>query len=236
MYNYESRIRYSELDKTGHLKIESLLDYLQDCCTFNSEDIGLGDAYWKENHMAWMLSSWQIVVERYPVLGEMVTFSTAPYEFKGFIGNRNFLVTDKDGNRIAYANSIWSLIDTKEGKPVRPTQEIIDKYVLEEKLDMEYAPRRIAIPDKMLQAENIIIRAHHLDTNNHVNNGQYVRIAMDCLGRECSVKQLRVEYKKQSYLGDTLIPWIAEGDDGKHVVVLKDAEGTVSCVVEIQEG
>ena len=41
MYSYQSRIRYSELDETGHLKIESLLDYFQDCSTFHSEDLGL---------------------------------------------------------------------------------------------------------------------------------------------------------------------------------------------------
>ena len=101
MYHYKSRIRYSELDETGHLKLESLLDYFQDCSTFHSEDIGLGVEYLKKNHQVWVLSSWQIVVERYPKLGEIVVTGTAPYEFKGFIGFRNFLMTDEAGNDLA---------------------------------------------------------------------------------------------------------------------------------------
>jgi len=30
MYQYQTRIRYSELDESGHLKPEALLDYFQD--------------------------------------------------------------------------------------------------------------------------------------------------------------------------------------------------------------
>lgn len=236
MYSYESRIRYSELDETGHLKIEALLDYFQDCCTFQSEDIGCGQSYWKENHLAWVMSSWQVIVDRYPLLGKVVTIATAPYDFKGFIGYRNFLMTDQEGNRLACANTIWSLIDTQTGKPVRPSQELIAHYVLEKKLDMEYAPRRIDVPGELLKGESVVIRKHHLDTNHHVNNGQYVRIAMDSLPKACEIKQLRAEYKRQSYLGDTLIPYVVSSGEGKYVVVLKDLEENINCVVEIQEG
>ena len=39
MYQYQTRIRYSELDESGHLRPEALLDYFQDCSTFQSEDL-----------------------------------------------------------------------------------------------------------------------------------------------------------------------------------------------------
>ncbi len=235
MYSYESRIRYSELDEKGYLKIESLLNYFQDCSTFHSEDLGVGVDYCKKNNLAWVLSAWQIVAERYPQLGEKVTIATAPYDFKGFIGYRNFWMLDGEGKRIACANTIWSLLDTEKGKPVRPSQEMLDKYVLNEKLDMEYAPKRIAMPEEMIKGEPVVIRSHHLDTNHHVNNGQYVRIALDSLAKECGIRQLRAEYKKQSYLGDVLTPYIGSTEEGRYVIVLKDEEEAVSCVVEIQE-
>ncbi len=235
MYSYDSRIRYSELDADGFLKIEELLDYFQDCSTFHSEDLGVGVAYCKEHHLVWVLSSWQIVVERYPRLGEKVTIATAPYDFKGFIGYRNFWMLDETGQRIACANTIWSLLDTQKGKPVRPMQEMLDAYTLSPKLEMEYAPKRIAVPDEAVKGEPIVIRPHHLDTNRHVNNGQYVRMALDCLTKECTIKQLRTEYKKQSFLGDILTPYVTASEDGRYVIVLKDAEEAVSCIIEIQE-
>ena len=42
MYQMESRIRYSETDADGRLTPEKLIDYFQDCSTFQSEDNGLG--------------------------------------------------------------------------------------------------------------------------------------------------------------------------------------------------
>lgn len=235
MYSYKSRIRYSELDETGHLRLESLLDYFQDCSTFHSEDIGLGVDYLRKQHLVWVLSSWQIVVERYPKLGEVVVVGTAPYDFKGFIGFRNFLMTDEAGNYLAYANTLWCLLDTESSKPAKPLEEMLKGYVLEPKLNMEYAPRRIVIPENGREGEEVLIRPHHLDTNHHVNNGQFVRIALDSLGRNYRVGQLRAEYKKQVMLGDVLVPYIAYTEDERCVVALKDKEGMVCCIVELKE-
>ena len=51
MYQYQTRIRYSELDESGHLKPEALLDYFQDCSTFQSEDLGIGIEYLKAGRL-----------------------------------------------------------------------------------------------------------------------------------------------------------------------------------------
>ena len=235
MYSYDSRIRYSEVDETGNLKIEALLDYFQDCSTFHSEDLGLGVSYLKEQHMVWMISSWQIIVERYPQFGDTVTVGTAPYFFKGFLGYRNFLMTDTQGKRLAYANTIWSLINTDNAKPTKLTEKMAEKYVLEPKLEMDYAPRKIEIPEESRKGEPIQIRPNHLDTNHHVNNGQYVRIAMDSLSKDFRIRQLRAEYKKQVYLNDVLVPYISCTQDGKYIVALKNEKEDACCIVELQE-
>ena len=155
MYSYQARIRYSELDESGHLKPEALLDYFQDCSTFQSEDLGVGIEYLREKNMVWVLSSWQIIVDRYPVLGEVVTVGTQPYEFKGFMGFRNFVMEDASGKRIACANALFSLINIETAGPMRPTEEMLEKYVLGEKIDMEYAPRKIRIPDGVVKGEDL---------------------------------------------------------------------------------
>ena len=161
MYSFESRIRYSEVGKDSKLTLEELLDYFQDCSTFHSEDIGVGTAYLSDNDMVWVLSSWQIIVDRYPELGEKVTIGTFPYDFKGFLGYRNFVMLDEAGNRIAYANSIWTLLSIEKQVPVRPTPLMVEKYVLEEKLPMDYAPRKIAVPEQTEEQEAIIVKKHH---------------------------------------------------------------------------
>jgi acyl-ACP thioesterase len=100
---------------------------------------------------------------------------------------------------------------------------------------MDYAPRRIGVPEELRAGEPVQIKKHHLDTNHHVNNGQYVRIAMDSLNTDCKIRQLRAEYKRQVVLGDTLTPWMARTEDDRRIVVLKDQTDNICCIVELQE-
>ncbi len=234
MYTFQSRIRYSEVGTDGQLTLESLLDYFQDCSTFHSEDLGIGVHYLKENHMAWVLSSWQIVVERYPGLNENVIIGTAPYEFKGFMGLRNFQMSTETGERLAYANSIWTLIDVEKMSPAKPTQEMVEKYVLSPKLEMDYAPRKITVPENGSTQEDILIRSHHLDTNGHVNNGQYVRMAMDFIPEGFVIKQMRAEYKKQAVLNDKIIPVLTVNEEQTvYTVSLNEEDGKPYSIVEL---
>lgn len=231
MYTFDSRIRYSETDSEGKLTMASLLNYLQDCSTFHSEDVGLGVDYFREVHQVWVLSSWQIVVERYPRLYEHVTIGTQPYDMKGFLGFRNFSMMTEDGEYLAKANSIWSLLNTDTGKPVPVNGEMLQKYGLGEKLDMEYAPRKIAVPEGGISGEPIVVKKHHLDTNHHVNNGQFVDMTMDFLPEQFVIGQLRAEYKKQAFLDDILVPCVVTGED-KVVVSLTDEKGAPYVVTE----
>lgn len=235
MYTFESRIRYSEVGIDGNLTLESLLDYFQDSSTFHSEDLGLGIDYLKERHLAWVLSAWQIVVKRYPHLNERVIIGTAPYDFKGFIGNRNFWMDTEDGERLAYANSIWTLMDISKMMPTKPTSDMLEGYVLADKLEMDYAPRKIIVPENGKEQEEIQVRPHHLDTNGHVNNGQYVRMAMDYVPKEFRISQLRTEYKKQAVLNDRIIPIAAVNEEGTcYTVCLNGEDGKPFSIIQLE--
>ena len=224
MYAFDSRIRYSETDSEGRLTLNALLNYFQDCSTFHSEDVGLGIGYMKEIGQVWVLSAWQIVVNRYPQLGEKVRIVTLPYELKAFLGYRNFAMLDEKGEYIAKANSLWSLLDVTTGKPVIVKEAMRKGYVADEKLDMDYAPRKITVPEGGQLLESIVVKKHHLDTNHHVNNGQYVNIAMEYLPDDFVIRQMRAEYKKQAFLEDVLHPYVVQTENG-YIICLQDEEG-----------
>ena len=231
MYAFDSRIRYSETDSEGRLTLNALLNYFQDCSTFHSEDVGLGIGYMKEIGQVWVLSAWQIVVNRYPQLGEKVRIVTLPYELKAFLGYRNFAMLDEKGEYIAKANSLWSLLDVTTGKPVIVNEAMRKGYVADEKLDMDYAPRKITVPEGGQLLESIVVKKHHLDTNHHVNNGQYVNIAMEYLPDDFVIRQMRAEYKKQAFLEDVLHPYVVQTENG-YIIFLQDEEGRPYVSVE----
>ncbi len=235
MYSFDGRVRFSETDSSGKLTLLSLLDYFQDCSTFQSEDLGIGMDYLREHGLVWVVSAWQIVVERYPGLCEQIQIGTAPYEFKAFLGFRNFAMMTPWGECLAKANSLWSLLDTNTGRPAAPPGEMVRGYALREKLPMDYAPRKIGLPEGGSRREPIVVKKHHLDTNHHVNNGQYVGMGMEFLPEDLQIRQLRVEYKKQAFLEDVLFPYVVLREN-IYTVALMDGEDKPYAVMEFAVG
>lgn len=83
IYSFDGRVRYSETGENGLLTLPGILNYFQDCSTFQSEEVGLGLKVLKEWKRFWVLSAWQVIVERYPALGEQIRTSTWAYGFRG---------------------------------------------------------------------------------------------------------------------------------------------------------
>ena len=233
-YSFNSRVRYSETGEDGRLTLPGALNYFQDCCTFQAESIGLGMEVLKARDRAWVLSSWQVIVDEYPAMGTEIKITTAPYDFKGFMGMRNFTIETADGRLLARANSNWTNLIISKGIPTRLTPADTDNYVLSEKIEMDYAPRKISLPDGMISQEPFQVQKHHLDTNHHVNNCQYVQMAMDYLPANYKIYQMRAEYKQQARLNDQICPGKAEAD-GVTKILLNDRNNEPYAVVEFME-
>ncbi|MCR5476639.1 MAG: acyl-[acyl-carrier-protein] thioesterase [Lachnospiraceae bacterium] len=236
MYHFEQRVRYSEVDEQRLLPLSGIIDYFQDCSTFQSEDLGVGLDYLTARGMFWVINSWQLEILRRPALGEVVSVWTRPYELKGFLGFRNFFLKDEAGEYLAKANSIWSLIRTDSFRPVQIPEEVMGAYELGEKLPMEYAPRKIRPEGETAQAEPLTVSRWHLDVNHHVNNGRYIQICQSLLPAGFEAKKLRAEYRAQAFLGDVLHPVIytESTDPEKYAVALNDAEGNAYVVLEVE--
>ena len=145
---------------------------------------------------------------------------------------------DDKNEYIVKANSMWTLVDTLSSRPSKAPQFISQAYELEEKLDMTYNPRKVLIPETddvlTLEKDPIHIQLHHLDSNHHVNNGQYVKLAMSALGEEENIGSLRIDYRKQAHLGDTIYPVVYKTDN-KSIVALYDENKSAFSVAEFAD-
>ena len=207
-YTIDGRIRFSEVDHTRRITLPGIVNYFQDCSTFQSEDLGLGIEHCSEKKRAWILSSWQVVVERYPKIGEKIQTSTWATDFNGLFGERNFCMTDS------------------EGKDVAP-------YGVGDPYEMEYESRKIALPKEAKELESFPVRRYHIDTNEHVNNCQYVQMALESLPKDKEVHQMRVEYKKSAVYGDVIYPRIAIEED-RTVIELCNEKARPYAVIEFK--
>lgn len=213
-YQFKSRIRYSETGLDRKLTLESLIDYFQDCSTFHSESCGQTIDRCRDEHRAWMIVSWQIEIERRPELGENIISRTWPYAFKAFYGYRNFALLDENEEYLVKANSQWVLIDTQTGYPLKVKPEYMSGFQVEEPLQMSMGnSRKLQMPSDCIRKDGITVSRHHLDTNNHVNNGQYIRMSEEFIPEDFEVRQVQVEYRKQAMLHDHIVPFVSVTED-----------------------
>ena len=238
MYEYKIRIGFSDCDTNKTFTLTSLIDAFQDCSTFQSEDLGVGFDVLTQNNLVWVINYWELNILRLPKLCDYVTVGTYPYDFKGCFGFRNFYMKDEKDEYIVKANSMWTLVDTISSRPSKAPQFISQAYELEQKLDMTYNPRKVLIPESddvlTLEKDPIHIQLHHLDSNHHVNNGQYVKLAMSALGEEENIASLRIDYRKQAHLGDTIYPVVYKTDN-KSIVALYDENKSAFSVAEFED-
>ena len=115
MYNYQIRVGYSTTDRTLKMTVPAILSCFQDAAIFEAENGSITMKYLKKHFLAWLLGAWQIVILRRPMLNEMVNVMTMPYDFKGFLGYRNFLMTSESGETLVKGHPSGHLLIHRKG-------------------------------------------------------------------------------------------------------------------------
>ncbi|MBO5489223.1 MAG: acyl-[acyl-carrier-protein] thioesterase [Eubacterium sp.] len=218
MYSRKDRTSYSRIDKDGLLGVSDVVNAMQDTCLFHSEDIGHGALKLLEKQRAWLVSYWHVVIKRRPKMAEEFWVHTWPYKFSGIFGSRNFLMETEDKEVLAYADSKWFYFDDKTGRPVHIDDDELAAYQVEPAYEMDYTSRKVRCPKETSLVEEVPVCENYLDTNRHVNNGQYVRLAVNVLPEGFEVSEFRSEFRLAAKMGDTL--YIRTADEGDLFYVL----------------
>ena len=231
MYEMQGRVRYSEVDENERLSVFGMINYFQDCCTQQSEDLGFGVRFLKDRGLAWYIISWQIRIHEAPALGDRIVVATW-LNMEGYYGVREFSISAPDGKVYVEAHSIWLFMNTEKEIPAKVPEEMA-VYGYDVNLHARKERRRIPLPDEMEDAEPLLITRSLLDTNHHMNNGQYVRIAEQLLPPDVRLSGFRVEYKKEARLGAHLYPKYKKNGE-LFTVALTDEDGSPYASVEFE--
>lgn len=246
MYSFTSHVRYSEIGESMRMSIPSIIDYLQDCATFQSESMGIGPSHVAECGLAWLLSDWRIEIRELPRFNDQIRVSTWATGFKSLRASRNFTVCDAAdetaANPLVRADSLWFMFDSNAGRVTRAPQgecrPYIDDAADDAPLAMEPVSRKLPVSGEGQACAPITVTAAHIDTNHHVNNAQYVSMALGVLepGSVACPLTLEVHYSYAAKLGDIVYPHIHHepvGEKPATVVTLDTEEGRPYATVRI---
>ena len=231
MYSLKYKVTTSACDSEGRLKLFSALQMMQDCSEMWIDSEPGVKQYFTEQNMAQLLATRQVEIVRVPEYKEELTVTTSVYGMKPMFGFRNTFIYDAQGKPCYKTWSMGAFVDKAAGKLKRVDDATIQSMTLDPKLDMDYKDRRIILPkDGGEIIEPIKVLRADIDYNKHMNNANYVRMAMELLPEDFVVTGLRVEYRVAAKLGDTIVPTIYRHD--KVIIISLSIGEEVSAIIE----
>lgn len=231
MYSLKYKVTTSTCDSEGRLKLYSALQMMQDCSEMWIDSVPMVKRYFAEQNMAQLLATRQVEVVRVPKFKEELTVTTSVYEVKPMFGFRNTFIYDAGGKPCYKTWSMGAFVDKAAGKLKRVDDATIQSMKLDPQLEMNYKDRRIILPKEGGEVlEPVRVLRADIDYNRHMNNANYVRVAMELLPEGFEVRGLRVEYRVAAKLGDVLVPTLYRIDGG--LIVALSVGNETSAIIE----
>jgi medium-chain acyl-[acyl-carrier-protein] hydrolase len=227
---YEFVLKQGQLDFRKRISFGALYGFLQDAAEENALALGFDTGTLLARNLTWMLLRLQLRIQFYPVDRRPILVETWPSGVQSRFAYREFrLKLPEEAEPFAVASSVWLLIDITKGRPVA-----LDS-VLSGKLTAR-TPPMVAGEFPRLRVEGLPsftcdfrVRLSDLDLNGHVNNVHYAEWLAEAvpeeIWREQSIRELDIEYKKETRYGDIVRLSTHQTVPGEYLHVMR-IEGT----------
>ena len=222
------------VDYTGHLTIGVLGNHLLNVAGFHSHDRGFGIDRLNKEHYTWVLSRLALEMYDLPMQYESFTIETWVENVYRLFTDRNFAVLNKEGKAIAYARSVWAMIDTETRKPV-DLMAIHDGdiagYICDKDCPIDN-PSRIKVNSKEPVAI-LPVKYSDMDINGHVNSIRYIEHILDLFPvdafKEKRVRRFEMAYVAETMATDTMAYYMDKVDDDNFDIEVKKNQTDVVC-------
>jgi acyl-ACP thioesterase len=210
VYRKKYVIGINEVDFTQKLKQSALFGYFQDIASHAVLNLNIGiNELIERFHVTWVLVRIRADIVRNPGWNEEITLETWPQEPGRLEFERDFLVTDGQGNVIIRAVSTWVIMDV-DTREVKKSELIHFKYPsFKKERAMDCRLGRLKPSGTPEAAYKRIIGYSDVDMNGHLNNSKYVDFIMDCFTvenhRQYEVRSIEVNYLSEALPGETLV-------------------------------
>lgn len=231
MFQLTRTVCSSMTDRHGRLKLFSAVQLMQDCSEFWKTSEPAFKKCLEDSGTAQLLVYRQLEILRVPELYEELTCSTWVFDCKGSNGFRNTIISDAAGRPCYVSWSQGAFVNMSSGRLIRIPRDVMEQLSFAPRYEMNYQPRKIELPQTPeISLPGICVQRNDIDYNQHVNNAQYIRMALEFLPSGFEIAGLRVEYRRAAHYGSRLQASIQEGENKLWVILRENAE--TCCVIE----
>jgi len=200
-------IRTSEIDTNKKVRIDSLIQLMQETSMQNVLSLKLSVWDLEDKALSWVLLKKDISIKSLPAVGNQIKIKTYPAGFERIFAYRDFIVYDEHMEIITTASSVWGLLDTNSRKLIKIPSFEFYNIIPDDRLEKPSFKLTEKLHEQYSQTSEILWR--HLDWNNHVNNIVLIRKMLDVIPSEFlfthTLTNLSLQFKNESVLGDQLI-------------------------------
>ena len=234
MYVTKNRVCASQTACDGKMKLTGALDAVQDCSLLWLESEPSFCDYLAAHNLGMVILSRQVDIVRLPIHGEKITVQTSIFDCNKAFGYRNTALYGEDGLPCLLTWALGTFVNKATEKIERIPQSEIDKVSVNQRIEMEYLDKKIAVPDISGRRIGLIeVKRSDIDLYLHMNNVKYIEVALNLLPEAFEINRLRVEYKKSAKLGDLLHPQIIEASSTHWYILLLDAQDSPYTIIEL---
>jgi medium-chain acyl-[acyl-carrier-protein] hydrolase len=233
-----------QVDFSGRLPVSILGNQLLNAADFHSKERGFGIPTLRKENRTWVLSRLAVEMFEMPCQYEEYVIETWIESVFRFFTGRNFCVrSSNDGRVLAYARSVWAMIDLTTRKPI----DLVSLYgtdfsgFLSPELPCPIGePARIRVKEgkEVLKLAPVY---SDIDINGHFNSIKYMEHVLNLFPlerfRDYAVRRFEVAYVAESYANDTLSFYLENPSENLFCAEIRKnaSESVCRCRVEFEQ-
>jgi acyl-ACP thioesterase len=207
-YRRNHLVRHNECGANGNMKLQPVLDCLQNIAAEHAELLGCGMEDLVGKKRIWVLSRLRLRILRFPALKEELELLTYPSGHDRLMAFRQYCISC-GGTDLIQASSAWVMLDGTTYRPLpmekvfaEPLPENKDKPVFFEKFERFPAAEETS-------THSFTVGAADIDLNRHLNNAVYARFVENVLNDlSCNAQQriaeIQINFQHAGQLGETI--------------------------------
>lgn len=240
IFEYDFEVQYADIDSHNHLTDYAILKYLQEIACLHAASLGHGLYDTPHTRTVWLILYWKMQIISRPSWRDTLHIKTWPSKIDVASCYRDFEIFNKDGERIGIATSKWVLFNIDTHKICRLTPEIQNAFSPVCRRVFENEIEKLKEPNTFNLETNYTILKRDIDTNQHVNNLNYIYFAYEALPVEvfenANFCNIDIMYKKQCLLGDEIVCFYTKVTNNEHIVTIKSKDLKVlHAIVKLKE-
>ncbi len=219
---YETR--YGDFKDFENVRTATLLDIVQDISIKASEEAGYGIYVLHDRGLAWLMAGITFKILKRVDTKNPILAKTGVHKMGGVTSNRGCILMQND-EIVAKSIANWFLMDIVEERLTRIPKEMLEAYPTHDFGDEFFTYKKPKFPQFTGEGEAVKVCNRDIDTNCHLNNVKALEIILDGVSPDFEFNTLDIIYKRESYLGDTLIREVIESDGGYYIALLGEDKG-----------